>query len=215
MNEIIYPTWPGQAQKKYEILMLQELLKNEKIERIVEIGTWKGSNALLFAMMVSRYENGRVYCCDLSFDYGIHYAREHQTNIRRQYRQFYSESPYKKYITELTGDSHDPVFIEKVKEVVGTGSVDLLFIDGDHSYEGVKADFHNFFPLVKSRKYIALHDILDSEYHRAWNVMVAPFWNEIKEHYEWWEFIDNNKYDVWGDGEGAPSKSMGIGVIRK
>ncbi len=35
---------------------------------------------------------------------------------------------------------------------------DLVFIDGDHSYEGVKADYHKYLPVAD--KVIALHDVL-------------------------------------------------------
>jgi len=212
MNEIIAPTWV-MPQKKYEILMVQELLKNERIERIIEIGTWKGATALLFAMMVSKYENGMVYCCDLSFDYGVHYAHEAGTNIVREYRQFYRASPCAKHIKELQGDSHDPIFIEHVKNVVGE-PVDFMFIDGDHTYEGVKADFYNFSSLVKPGGYIAFHDIRDTEFHRSIGCNVAPFWEEIKNNYEYWEFIDSNKHQGWA-GETIPSGCMGIGVIKK
>lgn len=36
--------------------------------------------------------------------------------------------------------------------------VDLLFIDGDHSYEAVKQDFFNFLPFVNKSGVIILHD---------------------------------------------------------
>jgi len=213
MNEIITPTWV-MAQKKYEILMVQELLKNEKIERVVEIGSWKGSTALLFAMMVSKYENGIVYCCDLGFGsyYGVHYGLEAGTGIVREYRSFYEASPYAKRIKELAGDTHDPMYIEHVKNVI-CEPVDFMFIDGDHSYDGVKADFYNFSPLVKPGGYIALHDIRDTDDHISRGCRVAPFWREIKDNYKHWEFIDSNEYPGWA-GEIIPSDCMGIGVIK-
>ena len=214
MNEIITPTWI-MPQKKYEILMLQELLKNKKIERIVEIGSWKGQTALLFAMMVSKHENGVVYCCDLGFGsyYGVHYGLEVGTGIVREYGKFYEASPYAKHIKELAGNTHDPAYIERVHNEVGLGTIDFMFIDGDHSYEGVKADFYNFFPLVKSGGYIAFHDVRDTPDHISRGCDVAPFWREIKKDFTHWEFIDSNEYPGWA-GEIMPSDCMGIGVIK-
>lgn len=36
--------------------------------------------------------------------------------------------------------------------------IDVLFIDGDHSYEGVKDDWDNFSPLVKAGGIVYFHD---------------------------------------------------------
>jgi Methyltransferase domain len=36
---------------------------------------------------------------------------------------------------------------------------DLIFIDGDHRYEGVKRDFENFRPLLSKRGVILFHDV--------------------------------------------------------
>jgi predicted O-methyltransferase YrrM len=38
--------------------------------------------------------------------------------------------------------------------------VDFLFIDADHSYEGVKKDFEMYSPLVRKGGIIAFHDII-------------------------------------------------------
>ncbi len=40
-------------------------------------------------------------------------------------------------------------------------SYDLLFIDGDHSLEGVRYDYHKFLPFVKPGGYIVFHDFGD------------------------------------------------------
>ena len=50
------------------------------------------------------------------------------------------------------GDSKDPEIIE----AVSTRRYDLVFIDGDHSYEGVKADYENYGPLGNI---VVLHDV--------------------------------------------------------
>ena len=207
MNEIITPDWPI-AQKKYEILALQELLKNQHLERIVEIGTWNGATALLWAMIVSKYPQGKLYCCDLSFYYGQFYS---ELTKKMYDKLMYKDTEYEKYVTELTGDTHDRAYISHVKQIVDQ-PVDFMFIDGDHTYEGVKADFLNFCGLVKPGGHIAFHDIRDTPVHRAGGCYVAWFWNEIKNNYEHWEFVDSNEYLCYGSPN--PSKSMGIGVIR-
>lgn len=62
--------------------------------------------------------------------------------------------------------STDPEAIE----IVGQKSYDVLVIDGDHSYAGVKADFENYAGFVKLGGYIILDD---------YN---SPDWPEVKEY---------------------------------
>src|SRR6185437_6357961 len=51
----------------------------------------------------------------------------------------------------VRGDSHDPATQRLVQARMGENrKLDLLFIDGDHTYEGVKADFEAYAPLVRS-----------------------------------------------------------------
>lgn len=64
---------------------------------------------------------------------------------------------------------------------------DICFIDGDHTYEGVKKDFM----MVKDHcKYIVFHDIRCS----FWGV--EKFWEEIKVNYHHWEFVDDTLTEV-------------------
>jgi predicted O-methyltransferase YrrM len=76
---------------------------------------------------------------------------------------------------------------------------DFLFIDGDHSYEGVKQDFEMYSHLVTSGGLIAFHDTLQRP--DAPNPGVAGFWKEIKSSYRHKEFTEEPY--VWG----------GIGVV--
>lgn len=81
--------------------------------------------------------------------------------------------------------------------------IDFLFIDGDHTYEGVKKDFEMYSPFVKKGGLIAFHDIVISDHHHSREVYVGEFWNEIKHGYKYTEFVDGEQN--WG----------GIGVLIK
>jgi len=62
-------------------------------------------------------------------------------------------------MTVILGDSHDPATMEQLVTELAGEPVDMLFIDGDHTYEGVKADFELYAPLVRPGGIIGLHDI--------------------------------------------------------
>jgi cephalosporin hydroxylase len=57
----------------------------------------------------------------------------------------------------LNADSQSIETFEKVKSICP--QFDFIFIDGDHSYEGVKRDFELYKQLLSPRGYIAFHDI--------------------------------------------------------
>jgi hypothetical protein len=99
----------------------------------------------------------------------------------------------------LTADSHSPMARGMVRDALNGELLDFLFIDGDHSYKGVKADYFDYKAFVRPGGLIAFHDIKDSEFHRVRGCFVADFWNELKGHKK--EFV--SQFGEWG----------GIGVI--
>ena len=56
-----------------------------------------------------------------------------------------------------------------------------VFLDGDHSYKGARADFDA--ALTLGPKLIALHDIVDSDWHAYARCCVSRVWRELKEQY--------------------------------
>lgn len=107
----------------------------------------------------------------------------------------------------ISGNSHSEKTFNKVVNILNNDKLDLLFIDGDHSYEGVKKDFELYSSLVRSGGFIVFHDIHESSFHESHGCFVHNYWKEIKNNFEDNEIFycgldDNN---VWG----------GIGVIKK
>jgi len=185
-------------QKPTELIMLFDFLKGNKIKKVLEIGSANGGTAVYWANMMG--DDGEVYSVDIA-----------------PVDKCYKGTEFEKQIVEMLGDSHDQTFKQEVYDKVG--KVDMLFIDGDHSYEGVKDDFNSFSHLVRDGGFIVLHDIVDSEYHRERGCFVASLWNEIKlqvkrigdseNEYKTFEFIDPRELPQVN----TPVLSMGIGVV--
>jgi hypothetical protein len=88
----------------------------------------------------------------------------------------------------FVGDSHSA---QTVAGVAKYAPFDFGFIDGDHSYEGVKADWANYGPMCKV---VGFHDIAGPVEG------CVRFWNELKGYYKTQEFI-------------TPGKGFGIGIV--
>ena len=98
----------------------------------------------------------------------------------------------------MLGNSRDPVVQARVRELL-KNPVDLLFIDGDHAYDAVKADFDAYRPLVAG--WAAFHDILDTPLHRDRGCRVDRLWQELRQHTNW-QTIEWSVGGPWG-GIGA------------
>lgn len=74
----------------------------------------------------------------------------------------------------LRGDSRSPSSVAWLKAHLAGRSIDVLHIDGDHSYEGVRADFETYAPLVDGL--VLIHDVLN-----VWDprVQVPRYWQEL------------------------------------
>ncbi len=89
----------------------------------------------------------------------------------------------------IRADSHNKETFEKVKTILNGKAIDFLFIDGDHTYDGVKKDFEIYSSLVKKNGVIAFHDIV--VHPRETGAEVSKYWNEIKRRYKYVEIVTN------------------------
>lgn len=87
----------------------------------------------------------------------------------------------------IVDNSHNERARKKLKELLKVKKLDLLFIDGDHSYQGVKDDFKDYLPFMEQDGVIAFHDITKSHYSaNKLQCHVYKLWDEIN--------IDKTKY---------------------
>jgi predicted O-methyltransferase YrrM len=82
----------------------------------------------------------------------------------------------------MGSDSHSETTRERVGNLLGGRPVDFLFIDGDHSRDGVWQDFDMYSSFVTPGGIIAFHDI--SPNPKECTQGVARFWREFTSEYE-------------------------------
>ncbi len=107
----------------------------------------------------------------------------------------------------IEGDSHEPHVHARVASALRGRMLDLLFIDGDHSHAGVKADFEMYRGLVRPGGLIGFHDIVPDFRTRFGTATpadsggVPAFWQELKRQYtEVQEIIESPEQDGYGIG---------------
>ena len=118
-------------------------------ESVLEIGSYVGASACCFGAAIKSLGSGKVYCVDT-------WSNDAMTEGSRDtWRDFTTNTAnYRDYIVPIRGFSTDVV-----EDVAShTRSLDLLFIDGDHSYEGVKADWSAYKRFLKPGAIVVFHD---------------------------------------------------------
>jgi len=60
-----------------------------------------------------------------------------------------------KFVPVVGNSKHS---LESIEDILKSNFISMLFIDGDHSYCGVKSDFDLYYPLVEQNGLIVFHD---------------------------------------------------------
>ncbi|UCD80007.1 MAG: class I SAM-dependent methyltransferase [Desulfobacterales bacterium] len=180
-------------QIRAEIFQLLKSLEKLTPKVVLEIGTAIGGNLFLFCRMAA--EDACIISIDLP---GGRYGEGYPLWRAPLYKMFPAKN---QKLHLIRADSHKVSTLQEVKRILNDQKIDFLFIDGDHTYEGVKQDFEMYQPLVKNGGLIAFHDVVPHPEH--YQCGVDRFWHEIKPRYDGEEIVNYCKQQ-WA----------GIGVIR-
>lgn len=187
-------------QKPEEYLKLFEFLKkNSKKRYALEIGSNYGGTTAGFCSLFEK-----VITIDI----------KHHANFDKLKSKF----PSYQYIISDSKSNHTVEYIKSLGI-----NFDFIFIDGDHSYEGVRNDYEKFKQFLAHDGYMAYHDIVYSQENVDNNCRVDKFWSEVREAYFekyefvssfrnhsyrtdqlFYTFVNNRPYASWG----------GIGIIK-
>ena len=184
-------------QKRTELAWLLEFLAPRKLKNILEIGVMKGGTIKAWTEIATK--DADIIGIDLpGGEYGGGHTEDEAELIENL-------AKYNQTITLFEADSHDP---ETRNLIQRFAPFDFIFIDGDHTFEGVVKDFQWYAPLVKRGGLVAFHDIL--EYKKTTvPIQVYLYWEKLRTQFpleKIHEFIDldyPSDHGQWG----------GIGVI--
>ena len=139
---------PGQEKVLYDAAA-----SLKKGSTIVEIGSFRGRSAACFGLG-RRDKSIKIYAIDTFAGNDKDFVR----GVQFKNKQFRTD--FERNMQRLKLENVFPV--PGYSRVVGKTwrkKIDLLFIDGSHIYEDVKADFELFFPWVKPGGLVFFHDV--------------------------------------------------------
>ena len=130
-----------------ELIALNRLALGK--ETILEIGSYIGASTCCLGAAMEKSGFGRVFCIDTwNNDAMTEGSRDTYTEFLKNTESFAL------FIIPIRGFS-----TEVAKHIaIKTNHVDLLFIDGDHSYHGVKADWDTYKGFLKAGSIVVFHD---------------------------------------------------------
>ncbi len=136
--------WMQQDQREFWFMMEYVSKITPAPKRILEIGSAHGAGLIFWDRVTG--SDGQVV--SINFTGPPH---DHQWTM--DYSTCTSDMHF------IADDSHKPEVLEQVKSIF-TGPIDFIFIDGDHSYKGVKQDFDMYSPLVRKGGLVGFHDTI-------------------------------------------------------
>jgi hypothetical protein len=166
-------------QTRGELIAFCEWIEQNKIRSYLEIGVWTGR---LFLLLNRLFRFEKAAACDLGSCrlFGLPFHLEGTT--------------YPVFL----GDSHSAeyrIWLER------QGKFDLILIDGDHSYPGIRADFA--MNCGHAERFVAFHDITGLGRSTA----------GVK---RFWAGLEGEKLEIIRPHEeiGSATSTMGIGILR-
>ncbi len=145
---------PAAGKFLFSLCFMQEMKGD-----VVEIGSWQGRSTSFLARAVKESKNGKFYAID-HFKGNIGkenlYAVDGKLDdLKENFIANMKMFDLDKIVNLLNMENH-----EAVKEIEGN-TVRFLFVDGDHTKQGVSKDIELFFPLLKKGSIVVFDDYFE------------------------------------------------------
>jgi MMP 1-O-methyltransferase len=132
---------------------------------ILEIGSFVGKSTVLLAGARKLRGNGKVHCID-PFDasgdaFSVPFYQRVARRRRISIKEWFDENMQRAGVSEWI-ETHQGTALDVAPQ--WQTSVDMLFLDGDHSPAGARAIYDHYAPFLKPGGIIALKNTADREY---------------------------------------------------
>ena len=170
---------------------------------VVELGAYTGFSYLAFCQAVR--DHG-VDCRSFAVDTweGDDHTLSYDSSVLEALRA-YHDPRYASFSTLLRSTFDDAV------SGFADGSVDLLHIDGFHTYDAVRHDFTTWRPKLSDRSVVLFHDtqvqVRDFGVHR--------FWAEVRRKHPAFEFVHGNGLGLLVVGPAAAEQVRALGAAQR
>ena len=135
--------------------LLESLVYLNQAQVIVEVGVAEAKSTD-WLCRGAKLRGGKVYGYDLWDTHGLNNQFEHWSSKEKCETYLQSKGHTNFELTKI--NSRTPEFAELIK--TKHPSIDLAYIDGCHSYDGIKNDFDIIYPQLSESGVIVFHDTL-------------------------------------------------------
>jgi len=185
------PTSIRPVQVRSELESFAALVRAESPRNVLEVGTAGGGT--LFVLAWASHDAARILSLDI----------QRYDLLRKQLFRGFARPG--QHVEVRRADSHLASTRDAVERFFDGAPLDLLFVDGDHAYESVRADFELYGSLVRPGGLIAFHDIVEGSSDTSEDV--PRFWREIRPSLvETRELVDSWEQGGFGIGVGRRAK---------
>lgn len=168
MVEDVFLKFPSTGQNKSELVECLKIITKKPLYNCLEIGTQYGGTFYLWQQICQ----GKIISIDLpggnfgglSRDFYL----DRNTKLEKENSFF------------ILGDSKDENTKQQFKEILKNDKLDILFIDGDHSYDGTKHDFEFYSQYVNKDGFIVFHDVGNNAINTSTSCECKKFFDSIE-----------------------------------
>ena len=168
------------SQNLFELYECAKIINKAKPKNILEIGSHFGGTFKVWCMCSQN--NGKQVSISWhpsSSDCYTQYQSEQKRSEAHDNIMSCGKNVY-----HIDADSHLKSTKNELTSILGDEKLDFIFIDGDHTYEGVKKDYEMYYTLMKKGGIIGFHDLVDKKFG------VYKLWNQIKNNRKQRKIID-------------------------